>query len=314
MTGQAAGQERDLRIAGLRLRVREAGEGPPLLLINGIGANTAMLRPLEQALPDRRVISFDAPGAGHSQVPHRALSMRALAGVVETLLDRLGHDRVDVLGYSFGGAVAQQLARQAPQRVRRLVLVATTPGWGGVPGKGSAMVHMLTPMRYWSKTYYEATVAIVAGGQAHDRDFVRRHGGARRAKPPSMLGYLGQMMTLTSWSSVPWLADVPHPTLVVFGDDDPLTPVANGVLLAARLPKARLHVLPGEGHLLLLDERSAAPGLVRDFLTAERLSDSRAWRTGRRPGAPDEAEAVAGSAATVQPWGMLSRAFRSLVS
>ena len=72
------------------------------------------------------------------------------------MLDRLGYGEVDVLGYSFGGPVAQRLARRAPERVRRLVLAATTPGWGGVPGSLRTLVRMSTPLRYYWRSYYES--------------------------------------------------------------------------------------------------------------------------------------------------------------
>src|SRR3954451_6681826 len=93
-----------------------------------------MWKPLREALPGPRLIAFDAPGTGRSATPPIPLSLEALARVAEGVLDELGVERADVLGYSFGGAVAQRLARRAPERVRRLVLAATTPGWGGVPG------------------------------------------------------------------------------------------------------------------------------------------------------------------------------------
>ena len=110
--------------AGLRLRVGRHGAGRPLLLITGIGANLDMWAPFARLVGDRELIAFDPPGAGLSQRPRRPLGMRGLAGVVRELLDALGLERVDVLGYSFGGALAQELAHRAPDRVRRLVLLS----------------------------------------------------------------------------------------------------------------------------------------------------------------------------------------------
>ena len=82
--------ERALRIGGLRLQVRESGQGPPLLLLNGIGAHVGMWRPLEATLPDVRVISYDAPGTGRSETPLLPLTIPALAGLAEGVLDALG--------------------------------------------------------------------------------------------------------------------------------------------------------------------------------------------------------------------------------
>ena len=111
-------------VEGIRLHVEEYGDGPPLLLINGIGAHAGMWKPLREALPGPRLIAFDAPGTGRSATPPIPLSLEALARVAEGVLDELGVEQADVLGYSFGGAVAQRLARRAPERVRRLVLAA----------------------------------------------------------------------------------------------------------------------------------------------------------------------------------------------
>jgi poly(3-hydroxyoctanoate) depolymerase len=133
--------------AGLRLRVARQGEGRPLLLITGIGANLDMWAPLSRLMPDRELVAFDPPGAGLSQRPRAPLRMRQLAGVVRELLDVLGLERVDVLGYSFGGGLAQELAHRAPDRVRRLVLCATAPGLGGVPPRPLAALALATPAR-----------------------------------------------------------------------------------------------------------------------------------------------------------------------
>lgn len=110
-----------------------AAAGRPLLLITGIGANLDTWAPFARLAGDRELIAFDAPGAGLSQRPRRPLRMQGLSRVVRELLDALGLERVDVLGYSFGGALAQELAWRAPNRVRRLVLCATAPGLGGTP-------------------------------------------------------------------------------------------------------------------------------------------------------------------------------------
>jgi len=122
--------ERYLEARGHRLRVSVEGTGPPLLLINGLAANIELWRPLRDLLPARQTIAFDPPGIGGSPASPDQLWLTDLADIVDGLLSQVAYDGVDVLGYSFGGALAQQLARQHPQRVRRLVLAATIPGLG----------------------------------------------------------------------------------------------------------------------------------------------------------------------------------------
>jgi poly(3-hydroxyalkanoate) depolymerase len=261
--------ERYVTAGALRLRVGRHGAGPPLLLITGIGAHLDMWAPFAPHAGERELIAFDPPGAGLSQRPSFPLRMTALARVVTELLDALDLERVDVLGYSFGGGLAQALAHRAPARVRRLVLCATAPGLGGSPPKPMAALMLATPARYYHPRLLELSVAHIAGGRtARERGTLRAHAAERLLHPPSALGYAYQLYAVAGWSSLPWLRHVTKPTLVIAGDDDPAVPLRNGRLLANRLPDARLHVVKGGGHLFLLDEPENVAGVIRDFLDA----------------------------------------------
>jgi pimeloyl-ACP methyl ester carboxylesterase len=127
---------RFVTVGGVDLFVREGrGEGHPLLLLNGIGSNTDMWGSLEDRLSGvARTIVVDAPGSGRSSTPPLPLSISEIAELVRALIDDLGHEQVDMLGYSFGGLVAQELARRDAARVRRMALVGTACGWGSRPG------------------------------------------------------------------------------------------------------------------------------------------------------------------------------------
>jgi poly(3-hydroxyoctanoate) depolymerase len=259
-----------VRAAGLRLRVGRHGSGPPLLLITGIGAHLDMWSPFARFAGDRELIAFDPPGAGLSQRPRRPLRMGGLADVVAQLLDVLRLDRVDVLGYSFGGALAQELARRAPDRVRRLVLCATGPGLGGAPPRPVAALMLATPARYYQPRLLALTVPYIAGGRtAREPGVLARHARERLQQPPSALGYAYQLYAISGWSSLPWLHRLPQPTLVVAGEDDPSVPLRNARVLAARLRDARLHVVKRGGHLFLLDEPENVVGAIRGFLDGD---------------------------------------------
>jgi poly(3-hydroxyalkanoate) depolymerase len=254
---------------GQRLRVGRAGEGPPLLLITGIGASIDLWEPLVERLRGRELIAFDAPGTGESPRPRRPLRMRELARVASGLLDALGIARADVLGYSFGGALAQELAHRAPERVRSLVLCATGPGLGGIPPRPLAALALATPARYYHPRLLALSVPHIAGGRiARDPSVLRAHAGARLRRPPDPLGYAFQLCAAAGWTSLPWLHRLHMPALVLAGDDDPSVPVRNARLLGARLPVATLHVIRGGGHLFLLDQPEDAVPVIERFLVS----------------------------------------------
>lgn len=271
-TGPEPADERFVEVDGVRLRVRVRGAGDPLLLITGIGATLELAEPLEAEMVPRgfRVISFDAPGVGRSTGYRCPRRMPGIARTIEHLLDALGEPRVAVLGVSLGGIIAQQLAHQSPDRVRRLVLAATAAGvvgLGGVPGSLRVALEMITPRRYHSPDHYRRVAGRLYGGAArHDPEVLLHRSLARFTTPPGLAGYLGQLYALAFWTGLPWLRRLPQPTLVISGDDDPIVPAANGRVLARLIPDARLHIVPGGGHLFLLERPAEIADLTTDFL------------------------------------------------
>jgi poly(3-hydroxyalkanoate) depolymerase len=260
-----------VRVGDLDLRVAHRGEGrPPLLLITGIGAHLDMWEPLESRLAGREVIAFDAPGTGESSRPRRPLRMDGLANVVYDLLDVLGHDEVDVLGVSFGGAVAQQLAHQAPDRVRRLVLCATSPGMVSVPPKPLPALFLMSPARYYHPAIFRYMMPRIVGGvTARDPSVLAAQAGPRLSRPPDPLGYAFQLYATMGWTSAHWLHNLVQPTLVLAGDNDHAIPLVNARFLARRIPDARLHVVKGGGHLFVLDEPDSVIDEIHAFLDDE---------------------------------------------
>jgi poly(3-hydroxyalkanoate) depolymerase len=261
---------RQVRVGGLDVRIAtQPGKGVPLLLLTGIGAHIDMWEPFARAMRGHAMVAFDAPGTGRSARPWMPMRMPALADHVVALLDVLELDRVDLLGYSWGGGLAQELAHRAPERVRRLVLCATSVGIGSVPPKPVAALMLATPARYYHPVLFRLTVPHIAGGRtAREPELLRSQGVARLAHAPSVLGYAFQLYATIGFSSLLWLHRLRMPTLVVAGDDDPVIPLVNARLLVRRIPDARLFVVRGGGHLFLLDEPEQAIPPIREFLEA----------------------------------------------
>jgi len=259
----------------LQIHVQERGVGEPLLLINGLGAHTDMWKPLADCFPDRRLLLFDAPGTGRSSTPGHALSIPDIANLAVAVLDNRGAESADVLGYSYGGAVAQQLALDAPDRVRKLVLAATNCGVGAIPGSPSAMFVLATPFRYYSSTYFYRTAPALYGGRTARNHEIRHRMMTERSKfPPSSVGYSLQILGGMSWSSHGFLHRISHRTLVISGDDDPLIPVANARHLAWRIPNSTLDIVERAGHLFLCDDAQHLAERIRSFIGPEMLPDN----------------------------------------
>lgn len=262
----------DVTVRGQRVRVAvDDGESgrTPLLLMNGIGARLELLQPFVDRLdPGRPVVRFDVPGVGGSPAPRSPYRLWMLARTVADMLDEIAvAGPVDVLGISWGGGLAQQFAFTRQRRVRRLVLVATSPGALSVPGSPWVLRHMVSRRRYTDPDYLTRIAGTIYGGTARDDRTVGEIMGSHRS-PAGHRGYLMQLLGAAGWTSVPFLPRIKAPTLVLTGDDDPIIPRINGRLMSSLLPDARLHVYEG-GHLALVTEAEVLAPVVEEFLDAQ---------------------------------------------
>jgi poly(3-hydroxyalkanoate) depolymerase len=257
-----------VRAGGRHLRVAvwkaapPAGQTParPLLFFNGIGANIEVMSPLADWFADRDVITFDMPGIGGSPSPRLPYRPCTMALRTVRLLDKLGYDgKVDVMGVSWGGGMAQQLALQHPGRVGKLILAATAAGVVMVPGDPKVLAKMASPRRYVDTNY------MMANFQALYGETQGSAGHVSRLSPPTRLGYLYQLVAMAGWTSAPFLPFLKAKTLVLMGEDDKIVPLINGRILAGLIPHARLETVPG-GHLFLVSQPRAPVALLRAFL------------------------------------------------
>jgi poly(3-hydroxyalkanoate) depolymerase len=237
----------------------------PLLLCNGIGASIEVIEPFVHALDGVESIVFDAPGVGGSPAPFLPYRFWNLAGMLARLLDQLGHRQVDVLGYSWGGGLAQQFAFQYPARCRKLILAATSTGALSMPGSFSALSKMLSPQRYLDPEYLAQIAPQIYGGELRDPALARSYAYSRNSQEPSLRGYSYQLFAGLGWTSLPWLPFFRQPALILAGSDDPLIPLVNARLMASLIPHARLHVIDS-GHLFLLTRTPEVAAIILEFL------------------------------------------------
>ena len=247
------------------------GQGPPLVLIQGLGIGRWGWDPVADRLARRfRVITIDNRGIGASGVPPGPYSTRAMAADVLAVLDDAGVDSAAVVGTSLGGMVAQELALSHPDRVDRLVLVAAIPGgW------------LTAPMPL--KTAYLLTWAPLLANEVRLRGFVTHALGSRtRRRRPEVAERLAALRRAHPQSQHAWRAQatagvlfdpggrqrrITQPTLILQGTADQVVSPANGRLLADLIPDTRLQYFEGAGHLLYWDEPKRFVRVVADFLT-----------------------------------------------
>ena len=261
------GEDRYITAGGQRIRVNvRSGTGVPLVLCNGIGASLEVLDPLVEQLDPAPVIRFDVPGTGGSPTSIAPYGFPYLAWVLGRVLSKLDIGVVDVLGLSWGGALAQQFAFQNPRRCRRLVLVATGTGVLMVPAHPRVLAKMLTPRRFSDPDYAASIAGELYGGtvRAHGEDVARLF--VRQLHAGSKLGYLHQLLAGAVWTSLFALPAVRQETLIVAGTDDPIIPVINARIMNALLPHSRLHLHSG-GHIDLVHNAAELAPVIEEFLT-----------------------------------------------
>jgi poly(3-hydroxyalkanoate) depolymerase len=249
----------------IRVKVRE-GSGVPLVVCNGIGASLEVLDPLEEHLdPDTTLVRLDVPGAGGSPDSPLPYRFPYLATALGQLLRKLGFDdKVDVLGLSWGGALAQQFAFQNPRRCRRLILVSTGTGALMVPGEPKVLAKMLTPRRFLDHDYASAIAGALYGGTVRTDPSLVKRLFDRQLMAGSRVGYLHQLFAGAMWTSLFALPLIRQRTLIVAGLDDPIVPVVNAKIMARMLPHATVHMHAG-GHVDLITNAAELAPVIESF-------------------------------------------------
>jgi poly(3-hydroxyalkanoate) depolymerase len=260
-------QERLVSVLWEQIRVDvRPGTGVPLVLCNGIGAAFEVFDPLLERLnPDTTVVRFDVPGTGGSPNSLLPYGFPYLAVVLDRLLSKVGiTGPVDVLGLSWGGALAQQFAFQNPQRCRRLILVSTGTGAIMVPGNPMVLVKMLTPRRFFDHRYAASIAGDLYGGTVRNDPSVVKALFDRQLMAGSPLGYLYQLLAGSVWTSIFALPFVRQETLIIAGLDDPIIPVVNAKIMGRLLPHATVHLHAG-GHVDLITNATELAPVVEMF-------------------------------------------------
>ena len=249
------------------LFVHQSGVGTPLLLIHGLMVSGAMYQPLLPALATYyRVIVPDLRGHGQSSALPAPYGVEQLAHDLAQLLDDLQVDAVDILGYSQGGAIAQQFAHDYPQRVHSLVLACTFAD--NMLSRRERLEGMLSPwlVRILGLRWLARLAIYGAGGQRVTAETARWLQGILATNDKARM--VAALAAMKAFDSRSWLHQIPCPTLVIAGAEDAAVPLAHAQMLAQGIPGAQLCVIDGAGHFLFLTHMDIFVQTIEAFLAS----------------------------------------------
>jgi 3-oxoadipate enol-lactonase len=258
----------EMRHNSIDFYYERSGSGPRLLFFNGSGATLAGTVPLVALLAERfDVVVADQRGLGRTSLPDSPYTMADMAGDAVALVDHLGWKRFRVMGMSFGGMVAQEMAVTVPDRIERLALLCTSSGGEGGssyplqtlgemdPADRSTLYARLLDTRFtpdWLASHDadRAIVAIPVDRLAPDKS------------EKVVLGETLQLRARMGHDAYQRLPLINCPTLVAAGRFDGIAPPANAAAIAGRIPNAELRLYDG-GHLFFIQDRAALPEIFR---------------------------------------------------
>ncbi|WP_280185976.1 MULTISPECIES: alpha/beta fold hydrolase [Nocardia] len=268
---------KSVRVGATRFAYRELGPdtGVPVIFLNHLAANLDNWDPrvVDGIAAKHRVITFDNRGVGASEGTTPG-SVEAMATDAVAFIRALGFDHVDLLGFSLGGFIAQQIAHNEPALVRKLILAGTGPAGGeGIADVTSvtyrdtfkAVATFKDPKEY---LFFTRT----ANGKSQARAFVKRlkERAVDRDKAIALRTFRTQLAAIHAWGlqQPSDLSRIQHPVLVANGDGDRMVPTSNSFDLAQRLPNAALRIYPDAGHGGIFQHHDKFVGEALDFLAS----------------------------------------------
>jgi 3-oxoadipate enol-lactonase len=267
----------EANIGDISLYYEIHGEGYPLVLIRGLGSNADHWYSQLPSLSEKyRVITFDNRGIARSKDPRsenpgEALTVPLMAEDTLGLLNALDLDRPHIMGLSMGGMIAQELAISHPERVNGLVLACTHSGGPRQIRPTAEVEELFKEMVYVGSPQSKMDAAPVLFDPdtlAHRPECARKYAEISLKHPAGPEILTRQWMAVQAHDAWDRLPEIKAPTLVLTGDADVLIPPGNSEILAERIPNARLIVIPGGGHQILVEEADACNEAILTFLTS----------------------------------------------
>jgi 3-oxoadipate enol-lactonase len=255
---------------GARIYWDEQGDGPPILLIMGLGYSSHMWHRIRRVLAKHyQTIALDNRGVGRSDLSPGPCPIALMASDAAAVLNAAGIESAHLFGVSMGGMITQEFALQYPKRVRSLILGCTAAGGPtAVRAEPEANQMLKTRDKMTAEQAAEAAVPFIYDS-ATPRERIDEDLAIRRPWFPRPEAYTAQLQGILGWESYSRLHAIAAPTLVIHGERDRLVPPGNGKLIAERIPGAKLVMIPHASHLFLTDQTEAAHLAVLEFLRAQ---------------------------------------------
>ena len=241
--------------------------GTPLICLHGIGGNFESFRPQLDAFgPSRRTIAWNMPGYGGSPLLADT-SFKNLAGALVGLMDHLHLERAHIMGQSIGGMIAQEMAATHPDRLASLILIATTPSFGGRDDsfKAQFIKARLGPLDA-GRTIRELAPSIVREIIGKDAPRLAIQSATASMSEVPEASYRETIRCLTTFNRRDNLEKISVPTCLIAGQLDTNAPFRTMEKMAAKIPDAEFHLIEKAGHLVNLEAPSRSNTIIEQFL------------------------------------------------
>ena len=254
---------------GARIHWDEEGRGAPLLLIMGLGwPSQAWYRSRPLLSEKYRTIALDNRGVGRSEAPSGPYSITQMAADAAAVLNAARVNTAHIFGVSMGGMIAQEFALQYPRKVRSLILGCTAAGGPQGVRAEPAALQVLTTRGPDPEQFAKAISPFIYDPET-PAEWIEEDTAVRRKWYPPADAYFAQLQAIVAWEAYSRLPQIAAPTLVIHGESDGLVPPENAKLIAARIPGAKLAMIPRASHIFITDQTETAHQVILDFLGAQ---------------------------------------------
>lgn len=269
-------------INGLKLSYRIYGAGFPVIFIHGYGAKKEIWKPQVVDISKKlQTITFDLRGTGESDRPNIPYTMKMLAEDVKGLMDFIGVEKIHLIGRSFGGMIAQHFVLQYPEKVEKLVLIATNfgrtdPEWVEIPKKGRLeeieTIKHDPPKAFKQKSRWVFHVKFRKEMEANPskkffnifsmEDLIRES----TINPSGPQDVINQAEAMKTHYTLERLHEIKNETLLIAASHDRQTPVSVMTEMHRRIPNSELKVINEAGHFMTLSRASEVNEIILNFL------------------------------------------------